>query len=292
MKYTFRQFQADFPDDDACLDRIMLLRYGKQPYCPKCDKETDFHRIQNRRQYACSCGYQLAPCAGTIYEKSRTPLTLWFHSMYLMTATRNGVSAKELERQLGVTYKCAWRIGHQIRSLMAERNEKEDQLSGHVEIDETYVGGKSGTVGNHMKEKTIVMGMMERGGKLKSQVIPNVKRATLRPIITENVQAGTTISTDELRSYKALHYMGYNHDSVKHGYHQYAKWSDRTDALCCTNSIEGYWGHLKKGIGSTHVHVSPKHLQKYVGEFEFRFNNRKNPALMFYRMLAHLSKPH
>ncbi len=123
MKYTFRQFQADFPDDDACLDRIMRLRYGAKPYCTKCEQEKTFTRIQGRRQYACSCGHQLAPCAGTIYQKSRTPLTLWFHAMYLMTAARNGVSAKALERQLGVTYKCAWRIGHQIRERMGKRND-------------------------------------------------------------------------------------------------------------------------------------------------------------------------
>ena len=135
------------------------------------------------------------------------------------------------------------------------------------------------------------MGMVERGGKIKCRVIPNVKRTTLRPIIKANVRAGTTVSTDELRSYKSLRELGYNHDSIKHCLRQYAKWSKRTNELCCTNTIEGYWGHLKKGIASTHVHVSPQHMQKYVDEFEFRFNNRKNPALMFYRMLCHLSMP-
>lgn len=287
MKYTFRQFQADFPNDDACLDRILLLRYGGNPTCPKCERETKYHRIEGRRQYACQwCGHHVAPCAGTIFEKSSTDLSLWFHAMYLMTATRNGVSGKELERQLGVTYKCAWRIGHQIRKLMAQRNAKNGPLFGTIEVDETYVGGKKGKhVGLHMKEKAIVMGMLQRGGKLKAKVVPNVKSKTLRPLIQENVHKWSTIHSDELRSYKKLADMGYNHYSVMHSMHQYV------DGDCHVNSLEGFWSHLKRGISSTHVFCKPKYLDLYVGEFAYRYNNRKNPATMFYRMLCHLARP-
>ena len=114
--YTFNQFQQDYPNDEACLDKIMELRYGKEPICPACQRKAKYHRISKRRAYACQfCGEHVYPCVGTIFEKSTTPLSKWFFAMYLFTTTRHGVAAKELERQLGVTYKCAWRIAHQIR---------------------------------------------------------------------------------------------------------------------------------------------------------------------------------
>ena len=118
--YTFRQFQADFPDSDACLAKIMGLRYGDCPRCHECKRETKYHRIAKRRAYACQfCGAHVYPCVGTPFEKSRTPLRDWFFAMYLFTTTRHGIAAKELERQLGVTYKTAWRMAHELRKLMA-----------------------------------------------------------------------------------------------------------------------------------------------------------------------------
>ena len=147
MKYTYKDFATQYATDDACLDAIMERNSpGKRMTCPGCGViATLFHRITGRRAYACQeCGHHYYPCAGTIFEHSSTPLTLWFHAMYLMTATRNGVSGKELQRQLGVTYKCAWRIGHQLRILMGARDKANTppQLSGHVEVDETYIGGR------------------------------------------------------------------------------------------------------------------------------------------------------
>lgn len=207
--------------------------------------------------------------------------------MYLMTATRNGVSAKELERQLGVTYKCAWRIGHELRKLMAERAKLSGPASGHVEIDETYVGGKRKGKGQGMGKKghrTIVMGILERGGNIKTQVVPDVKRVTLRPVIQKHVEQGATISTDELSSYRTLSEWGYNHGTVDHGDEQWV------DGIHHVNSVEGFWSHLKRGIVSTHAHVSRKHLNKYVEEFSFRYNNRKDPAGMFETLLSHISK--
>ncbi len=141
-RYTIHKIRKDFPNDDACLDKILSLRYGDKPECPDCKKETKFHRIKRRRAYACQwCGHHVYPCAGTPLENSTTALTLWFYAMYLVVVTRNGVSAKELERQLGVTYKCAWRIGHKVRELMDLLGMR-SKLSGHVEVDESYVGGK------------------------------------------------------------------------------------------------------------------------------------------------------
>ena len=143
-KFTFAQYKAQFPNDDACLQAILERRYGKAEACPECGVVGKLTKITGRRAYACKEGCHIYPCAGTIFEHSSTPLSLWFHAMYLMTATRNGVSGKELQRQLGVTYKCAWRIGQQLRILMKARADAQNpgQLSGHVEVDETFIGGR------------------------------------------------------------------------------------------------------------------------------------------------------
>jgi transposase len=211
------------------------------------------------------------------------------------TATRNGVSGKELQRQLGVTYKCAWRIGHQIRNLMAARDKANtpEQLSGQVEIDETYVGGRKRTgenragkqIANWRDNKSCVMGMVERGGAFKGQVVPDNKRVNLLPVVLKNIAYGATAITDELASYKKLSKLGYKHEFIRHGLKEYVRGDVHT------NRIEGFWSHLKRGISSTHVSVSRKHLQKYVNEFAFRYNNRHAPADMFSRMLAQVSIP-
>ncbi|MGA7179417.1 MAG: IS1595 family transposase [Thiobacillaceae bacterium] len=289
-KYTFKQFQSQYPDDDACLLSILKRRYQAEDVCPHCGVIGKLTRIEGRRAFACKEGCHIYPCAGTVFEKSSTSLTLWFHAMYLMTATRNGVSAKELQRQLGVTYKCAWRIGHQLRELMAARDAANNPspLSGHVEIDETFVGGKIKGKGQgkgaYMQNKTTVFGMVERGGVLRGKVVPNEHKQTLLPIIQVNVSPDATISTDTHRSYRGLGKLGYEHEAVNHQIEEWVRGN------CHTNSIEGFWSHLKRGISSTHVSVSGKHLQKYVGEFVFRYNNRQTPADMFQRMLAQISK--
>ena len=289
-KYTRKQVQAQYPDDAACLLAILERRYGTAEACPKCGVVGKLTRIEGRRAFACKEGCHTYPCAGTIFEHSSTPLTDWFYAMYLMTATRNGVSAKELQRQLGVTYKCAWRIGHQLRILMAERAKAQNPgpLSGHVEIDETYVGGKIKVKhwgkGEYMKNKTIVFGIVERGGTIRSKVVPNDKITTLHPIIQENVAVGTTVSTDQHRSYKKLAKMGYIHGRVNHDVDEWVRGNIHT------NTIEGFWSHLKRGIKSTHASVSKQHLQKYVDEFSFRYNNRDEPAAMFNRLVKQVSR--
>ena len=288
-KYTRKQFQAQYPDDAACLQAILARRYGNTDVCPHCGVVGKLTRIEGRRAFACKEGCHIYPCAGTVFEKSSTALTDWFYAMYLMTSTRNGVSAKELQRQLGVTYKCAWRIGHQIRELMSARDEANNPspLSGHVEIDETYVGGKRKGKGQMGKKshRTIVMGVLQREGVVKTCIVPNVQRSTLLPIVQATVATGSTISSDELSSYRTLSKHGYNHGTVDHGSEQWVS------GIHHTNSIEGFWSHLKRGIRSTHASVSPKHLSKYVNEFAFRYNNRKAPAEMFHRMLKQISKP-
>ena len=278
--YTLHQFLEAFGDDSSCLDKVMELRYGSVTHCPKCERESTFHRIAKRRAYVCQwCGDHIYPCAGTVFENSKTPLSKWFYAMYLFTTTRHGVPAKELERQLGVTYKCAWRIGHQIRKLMSQLNVGE--FFGNVEADETYVGGRhKGQFGRKLGRKTVVFGMKQRGGKVKTQVVNNTKRQTIEPIIRENVKDGSTVNTDEWWAYTKLDRRGYKHLVVNHGNKEWVS------GECHTNSIEGYWSQLKRSIRGTHIAVSGKHMPKYLAEFDFRHNTRKQPEWMFNRLLS------
>ncbi len=157
-KFTLTDFQRQFPDDDACLEWLRHKLYPAKIYCPNCAKPTKHHRISTRKVYGCDyCGHQVSPTAGTIFEKSSTPLSLWFYAIYLMAQTRTGISAKQLQRELGVTYKTAWRMFTLIRSRL---NDGGDAFSGDVEVDETYVGGKrKGKRGRGAAGKTPVVGM-------------------------------------------------------------------------------------------------------------------------------------
>jgi transposase-like protein len=201
--------------------------------------------------------------------------------MYLFTTSRHGVPAKELQRQLSVTYKCAWRMGHEIRKYLG-KIDGNSPLSGNVEADETYVGGKrkGGKRGAGAPGKTIVMGMLEREGDVMTHVIPNAKRTTLHPLIEQNVEKGSTVHTDENLAYRNLYLKGYDHQRVNHSAGEYVRGNVHT------NSLEGFWSMIKRSIRGTHIHVSGKHLDKYLVEFEYRYNMRKAPELMFPRLLA------
>ena len=203
--FSVREFFKRFPDDEACLEHIFNVRFGDKHVCRACGVESTFHRMSNRRAWACAaCGDHVYPTAGTIFQDTRTPLQVWFYAIYLFVTTRHGVSGKELQRQLGVTYKTAWRIGHKIREQM-DKHDLKAMLQGHVEIDEAYVGGKRpGKRGRGAAGKTIVMGFKERGGRLVTEIIPDVKLKTLRAETLKTVEAGSTVSTDELYSYRLL----------------------------------------------------------------------------------------
>lgn len=289
-KFTFNQFKAQYRDDDACLEAIMQRRYGNAEACPSCGVVGKLTKIAGRRAYACKEGCHIYPCAGTIFEHSSTPLALWFHAMYLLTATRNGVSAKELERQLGVTYKCAWRIGHQLRILMAARAKAQNPgyLSGHVEVDETFIGGRKHRtkVRRHgdKDDKAIVLGIVQRSGPLRGKVVKSTGTISLIPDVMENVAKGSTVSTDMWKPYRHLSSLGYQHGRVNHDADEWVR------GIHHTQTLDGFWSHLKRGISSTHVSVSKQHLQKYVDEFAFRFNNREAPADMFRRLVAQVSR--
>lgn len=288
-KLTVRQFFARFPDDQACLNHVMEVRYGLRHVCGKCGKDSTFHKIEGRRAFACAaCGDHVYPCAGTIFQDSRTSLQSWFYAIYLFVTTRHGVSGKELQRTLGVTYKTAWRMGQQIRDLMSNVDGF-TMLQGHVELDEAYVGGhRPGRRGRGAAGKTIVMGLKERGGKLATEVIPNVKKDTLRGVVLNNVEKGTTVSTDELMSYGLLTGDGYQHGAVKHGAKEWSYYDYRTGETHHTNHVESFWRLFKASIRSTHIHVSSKHMQRYLNEFSFRSNHRRMQNAMFDLLISRL----
>lgn len=278
MKYTIKNLRSDFPNDEVCLDFIFKNRWPKGLTCPNCEKK-DFYQVKGRKSYACKCGYQVSPTEGTIFHKSSTPLTLWFHAIFLMSQSKNGVAAKELERQLGVTYKCAWRMAKQIRLLMTD---DDGPLGGNeiVELDETYVGGKAkGKRGRGAAKKTPVFGAVERDGKIKTKVVLNVRKLTLMPLIKDMVANNSVIVTDESNSYNDVKKIGHLHESINHSKGQYV------DGDVHTNTIEGFWSQFKRSVNGTYHSVSRKHLQLYLDEFSFRYSHRKSdvalPVLIF-----------
>ncbi len=247
---TFRQFIVQFPNDEACLEHLFNNRYGQGHVCPKCDRKSKWFRFKAERAYVCQwCGHHLHPTAGTPFEDTRTPLQLWFYAIYLFTTSRHGVPAKELERQLGVTYKTAWRMADLIRQHIAEVD-GEWPLEGDVEMDETVIGGyRPGIRGRGAKGKTLVFGMLERGGQVMTKVVPDVKGTTLIPLIKENIVKGSTCHTDEMATYRMVKQHGYKHETVDHGRKQYVNGNSHT------NNLENFWKHFKGAVRSTHIHI-------------------------------------
>jgi transposase len=287
-QYSLIEFMKDYPDDATCLEWLWRNRFspdGVHAYCPKCEQERQFKKYettQQRQSWTCQgCGYHLHPTAGTIFHKSSTSLHLWFYAMYLMTSTRCGISAKQLERELGVTYKTAWRMAKEIRnSLMQQDNEP---LSGTIEADETYIGGRRrGTKRGRPDEeshKVPVFGMIERQGTVVAVTVPNVKKTTLLPHVIERVIPASTIYTDEFKSYNGLSRQGFNHDRVQHYERVYVSGDVHV------NTIEGFWSLVKRGIGGVYHAVSSKHLQGYLNEYSWRYNHRNGGRVMFEALL-------
>tara|TARA_R110002072_G_scaffold120755_4_gene254053 strand:+ start:355 stop:1212 length:858 start_codon:yes stop_codon:yes gene_type:complete len=278
--FTITEFFKRFPTDEACLAHLMQVRFGDVLDCPKCGKEGRFTMLTKVKAFSCPwCGHHIHPMVGTPFERSSTPLQKWFYAMYLFTTTRHGVPAKELQRQLGVTYKTAWRIGHEIRKYMGQID-GDDDLWGHVEIDEAYIGGEAKGAGAKWRDhKTTVFGMVQRGGNIITEIVPNSSREILVDRLIEYVRMGSTISSDEWRAYRNLRHTGYKHQTVNHSAKEWVRGEVHT------NTIEGFWAMLKRSIRGTHIHVSQKHLDKYLGEFEYRFNMRDRPQTMFVRLL-------
>jgi len=278
MKYTLKEFLKEYPNDAACLDKVFKLRFGDMNRtCPCCGKETTFRRVVTRRSYQCRlCYHQLYPTANTPFNKTRTPLNYWFYVMYLMTTTRNGVASTEVQRALGVTYKTAHKMTIQIRKLMQEYGHAK-KLGGHVEIDETYVRTGSGSqTGRSAENKKPVFAIVERMGEVRAKVMDDIKIANSHSYIEANVDKDAHVSTDEYHLYKNLKKLGYkNHETVNHGSEEYRR------GACSTNTVEGFFGQLKRMIHGTHIHVSGQHLHKYVDEAIFRYNHRFKDVDMF-----------
>jgi transposase-like protein len=289
------EFMREFSDDEACLVylwRSNLSKDGEHAHCPKCNKRREFSRYgtkQQRQSWTCTaCGHHLHPTAGTIFHKSSTSLHLWFYAIYLMTSTRCGISAKQLERELGVTYKAAWRMFHEIRSLLSE---DVTNLGGAVEVDEMYVGGKrrmrygeskSDVAKHRLDSKVRVLGMVERGGRVRASAIgPD----PLMPNIVEHVLPATMVYTDEYMIYKPLARKGFRHERVNHS----AKVWVSGDAHTIT--IEGFWSLVKRGISGVYHSVSAKHLQSYLDEYSWRYNRRHDPREMVRQVLERAAQP-
>ncbi len=279
--YTIKNFQNEFPDDDACMEWLKNKRWPDGIFCEKCQKVTKHHRVTKRSAYACDfCGNHVYPMAGTILEHSSTKLSLWFHAMYLMASTRCGISAKQLQRETGVTYKTAWRMFKQIRLMLGDNGDLE---GSSVEVDETYIGGKRrGKRGRGAEGKSIVIGAVERKGRVRAEKVPDVKARTLVPFIEKNIALNSVIYTDDLPSYNKLGQKGYDHKSVPHSQKIYVIGDIHT------NSIEGFWSLVKRGINGVYHSVGSDYLQSYVNEYSFRYNRRNSSETMFGAFLGRL----
>lgn len=289
-RYSLTEFDKDFPDDAACLEYLVRELYPNGIYCPSptCKKITKHYRDKSRPSYSCEfCGHHEHPMKGTIFQDSATSLRLWFYAMYLMTSTRCGISAKQLERELGVTYKTAWRIFNKIRSLM---NEDPGKMSGTVEVDETYIGrrrrfgDRQEAARNWSQYKQVVAGHAQRGGKVRALHLPEGTAGSLVPLVHQYILPASNVYTDELPAYARLTKAGYRHKRVHHAAKVYV------DGDVHTNTIDGFWALLKNGVSGIYRGVSSKYLQSYLDEYTFRYNNRENPRGMFNAMASRLQK--
>lgn len=296
--YSLMEFMREFPDDSACLEHLWRTRYapdGEHAHCPKCDQERIFRRYktkQGRQSWTCTgCGHHVHPTAGTIFAKSSTSLHLWFYAMYLITSTRCGISAKQLERALGVSYRTAWRMLNKIRNeLMADDGET---LRGDIEADEASVDGKPRKPqGKHPhiavgpsrrseaaklreRSRATVFAAVERGGRIKATVLPSRRGPHLTRQIIEWVEPESIIVTDEWPAYNGLENHFISHSRINHSAGQYVIGDTHT------NTVEGFFGHLKPSIQGTYRRVSHRWLQGYLNEFVWRYNLRyqRDPAM-------------
>ena len=272
MKYNIKDFRKEFGTEDKCLNYLFKEKYPTAK---------GYYKVAGRKCWANAQGEQLHPLADTIFKKSSTSLTVWFEAIFLFSIAKNGISAKELQRHFGFTYKTAWRVGTQIRKLMEQDG---NLLTGTVEVDETYFG-KKGNNEMKFKNKSALMGMVERQGKVRAHKIGARETHILLGKIKANISKDAEIMTDEFRVYAKLPKIGYNRRrGVKHGKGHYVMGDVHT------NTIEGFWGQLKRSIRGTYHFVSAKHLQAYVDEFAFRYNQRLSPVPVFHALVQRASR--
>ena len=280
---TLLEAVAYFADAERAHDFAVRIRWPHGPACPRLDcGNADPARIQyiaTRKKWRCKeCKRQFSVKVGSIFEDSPIPLTKWMPAIWLLASNRNGISSCELARALSVTQRTAWFMLHRIREAMATPTH--DRLSGEVEADETYIGGKQrnkrGNIGRQQTGakslgpqagRTVVMGLIERGGRVRAFTVPNVRRSTIMPRIVEHVGPGSTVYTDALRSYHDVS-QSYVHHVIDHAV-------SYVEGQVHTNSIENFWSVLKRTLGGTYIAARPWHLDAYLDEQIFRFNSRK-----------------
>jgi transposase len=291
------EFMREFPDDDACLEWLWRNRHapdGEHARCERCAAVRVFKRYKTKDRcpawFCRTCGFRIRPLVGTIFARSSTSLHLWFYAIFLMTSTRCGISAKQLERELGVSYRTAWRMFNKIRNdLMIQA---ETQLTGEVEADETFVGGKMRNPDRRKREalgwdkkrydyerKTVVFGAVERQGRVRATIIPDSGALSLGSAVHEFVVPGSILFTDEWRPYTHLG-KTYTHRRIRHRDRVYVEGDVHTQ------TIEGFFGLFKNGVRGVYHNVSRKWLQGYLNEYAWRYNHRDDEAAMFKTLLG------
>jgi len=293
QRFPLKAFQAKFPDDATCLEWLKNHLYPDGIHCENCKRVTKHHRVVSRPSYSCdNCGHHVHPTAGTIFHKSPTPLTTWFYAIYLMSATRCGISAKQIERETGVTYKTAWRMFKQIRSMLAE-NEPIGGKGRGVEMDEAYFGGRRKNGGGRRlrtdkgeQYKTVVVGMAEHKGRIVATVAPDAKSATLLTTAREFVLPKSTVFTDEYQCYDGMSRMteNYQHKRINHSEKVYVVGDIHT------NTVEGFWSLVKNGLRGVYHSVGHHYLQTYLNEYTFRYNRRFDTQPMFLSFIKQVRK--
>ena len=264
---------AAFDTDAECRQALEDMRWPNGVTCPRCQSDS-ISRIKERKQFDCNaCRFQFSVTAGTIFHDSHLPLPKWFIAIYLMCESKKGISANQLKRTIGVSYKTAWYLCHRIREAMKDGSPS--LLKGVVEVNETYVGGRKRGIGKGRgrENKSIVLGAIERGGALRLKVAKDNKRRTLHAFGRETTDHPTQICTDEWPPYRGIADADTRHDTVNHRAEEWVR------GTVHTNTVEGAFSLFKRSIVGSFHQVSGKHLDRYLDEFEFRFNNRKNPYL-------------
>jgi transposase-like protein len=280
---TLSKIAKHYSDEDAAYEYVESVRWSYGPVCPHCGvideatyldpkdgpRKTRTGKVSNRRVWQCNaCRQQFSVLVGTIFEDSHIPLSKWLLGIHLMCAGKNGVSAKELERQLGIAYRSAWFMAHRIRYAMAHES-WDKPLEGTVEADETYIGGKAhGKRGRGAANKTPVVSLVERGGEVRSQMVTNVTGKNVKEVLEANVSPDATLMTDSYQVYTEPGKAFADHQTVDHGKNEYV----RGDAY--TNTVEGYFSQLKRSIDGTYHAISARHLPRYLAEFDYRYNTR------------------